>query len=463
MQIKTKLTLQFVFIFGLLILLSSFAIYYFSASYRSEEFYSRLESKAKGISQLLIQEESIDAEILGKIERNNPSSLPEETIRIYNKNSQLIFSKGVKEDFIDTSFFFEELRKQNVFMIEINKKQHVGFLFENDDENYIVLASGHDKFGYNKLDNLRNVLLIVFFSSLILVFVAGRIYSQKALEPINKMVEQVNNIGAVNLNSRLEESKHPDEIGKLISTFNQLLERLELAFVSQKNFIANASHELRTPLTAMRGELEVVLMKKRKDENYRETIKSVLEEIKNMIQISNNLLLLAQTDSENPDFEIVPVRVDEVLWNAIQKLKTIYPEYNIVVNMNKDLAEESFLTIAGNVQLLKTSFMNLMDNACKYSDDHRVEINLFVKDHQLVIEFTDKGIGVSEEDMQHLFEPFFRSKNARSYYGHGIGLSLVERIIRMHKGDILFWSKPDEGTKVSLLIPLTLQINEVFN
>jgi signal transduction histidine kinase len=124
--------------------------------------------------------------------------------------------------------------------------------------------------------------------------------------------------------------------------------------------------------------------------------------------------------------------------------------------MDNDLTEEQ-LTVSGNEQLLKTAFINLMDNACKYSENQKVEIHLASKEHKLIVEFSDKGIGVSEDDIPHLFEPFFRSKNVGLLQGHGIGLSLVERIVRLHNGYILFWSKPNKGTKVSLVLPLILK------
>ncbi|MCK7462303.1 MAG: HAMP domain-containing protein [Sphingobacterium sp.] len=151
---------------------------------------------------------------------------------------------------------------------------------------------------------------------MIIVFFAGRIFADRALQPVSNIIAQVNGISITNLNERIDEGNGTDELARLAGTFNGMLQRLESAFRIQKNFIANASHELRTPLTVISGQLEVILMKARENEEYRNTIISVLDDIKNLNNLSNRLLLLAQASSEIAEITFSPLRIDDTLWNA---------------------------------------------------------------------------------------------------------------------------------------------------
>jgi signal transduction histidine kinase len=292
--------------------------------------------------------------------------------------------------------------------------------------------------------------LIVFFLSLIIVYFAGRIFATRALFPISNIRSQAEAIGVSNLNARVDEGTGNDEITRLARTFNRMLDRLELAFITQKNFIANASHELRTPLTVMTGQLEVILMKDRSKEEYRETILSLLEDIQNMNQISNRLLLLAQTSSEFPETGFEKVRIDDTIWQARNEVLKRQHQYKVNVHFSEQIDNEDKLTINGHELLLKTALLNLMDNGCKYSEDHRVDINLDSREEEIIIRFSDKGIGIPEEELASVFQPFYRASNAKSIKGHGIGLSLAEKIITLHGGVIQVSSVFKQGTDISI-------------
>jgi signal transduction histidine kinase len=286
------------------------------------------------------------------------------------------------------------------------------------------------------------------------VFVAGWVYAGKALQPISKVIDQVDEITISSINLRVQEGDSKDEISKLARTFNNMLDRLETAFKAQKNFIANASHELRTPLTTITGQLDVALMNERTNPEYKHIISSVLDDIKNLNTVSNRLLLLAQASSGTSSAELVPLRIDDIIWQLKSELTKRNPEYKVNVSLDKDLIEEEQLTLIGNEQLMKTAIGNLIDNGCKYSPDHQVNVSLENKDNVMILQFIDSGIGIQPEDMKHIFEPFYRGKNASMIKGHGIGLSLVERIVILHQGAIHVHSAPGEGTNVTLTFPL---------
>ena len=454
MEIRKKLAYQFIGIVAFILLFSLLAIYFSFSQSRREEFYDRLGSKAKLVAQMLIDIDEIDSELLRKIERNNPLSLPNEKIIIFNFENEKIYSTDSTNILIFSEHRIEQVRLQEEVRFRQNNYEIFGQFYTGEFDRIVVFAAATDIFGINKLKRLRIIMLIVFISSLVIVFIAGRMFAIRALAPISKMVNQVNGIEAANLNERLDKGNEKDEIAHLAQTFNKMLERLESAFLVQKNFIANASHELRTPLTVITGQLEVVLMKARSNEEYKNTLVLVLNEIKNLNLLSNKLLLLAQTSTKGNDSNFVPVRIDDVLWKAQKEVLTRDKEYSIEIIFEDSIDDESKLLVFGNELLLKTALTNLMDNACKYSESHFAEVRLDAQNSNLIIRFIDRGIGISREELELIFLPFFRSKNAIHIDGHGIGLSLVEKIIARHRGKIQVSSDIGKGSVFTLIFPV---------
>jgi signal transduction histidine kinase len=453
MQIRNKLTFQFIAIVAFLLFVSSLAIYFFSEDYREDDFYNRLSNKGTNTAKLLIAVDEVDANLLKIIEKDNPVSLPKESIAIYDYRDELLYSSDEENVLGIDKQLLDDIRLENELRYRKGDYEILGFLYADKFDRFVVIIGAVDIYGLSKLRNLRIVLLVVFSISIILVFISGWIYAGRTLRPISKVIDQVDNITITSLNLRVDQGNGKDEIATLAATFNGMLDRLEGAFKTQKNFIANASHELRTPLTAITGQLEVILMKSRTADEYEKAMISVLDDMKNLNTISNRLLLLAQASSEKGEAAFTNLRIDELVWQASSELKKRNPEYVISVSFDEALSDEKNLTILGDEQLMKTALVNLMDNGCKYSADHKVEVHLGSEGtKKLILVFTDKGIGIEPTDLKQIFEPFHRGRNASSFKGHGIGLSLVNRIIKMHGGDIKVESKINQGTTVTVLL-----------
>ncbi len=265
---------------------------------------------------------------------------------------------------------------------------------------------------------------------------------------------QVEAIGESSLDMRVSEGNGKDELALLAQTFNKMLSRLEFAFKTQKSFIANASHELRNPLTMITGQLEVILMNERSNEEYRKTIHSLLEDIKNLNHISNRLLLLAQTTSEFSDVEFGMVRIDDTLWTARKEILKQHEQYKVSVTFAQTIDNENSLMVSGNELLLKTVLSNLIDNGCKYSRDHSCKVYINHENDRVIIHVSDQGMGIPAEELNMIFQPFYRAGNAIGIRGHGIGLSLVEKIVSLHKGEIKVISELGQGTEFILYLPV---------
>jgi signal transduction histidine kinase len=459
MEIRKRISLQFTVIVAVIQVILSMAIYVSFAKSREEDLYSKLEAKAKGVGQMLIDIVEIDAVLLEKIERNNPLSLPFERIIIYNYQNKVLFSNDEHQEIIISPSLIDQVRLSNRVRSRIGKYEVLGKFYTNPNERIVVFVAAIDSNGFKKLVILRWILTIVFVIGLVMVYFAGRIFAGRAVQPILKVMSQVDSIGVSNLNARLDEGPSKDEIARLSATFNKLLDRLETSFKMQKSFIANASHEMNTPLTVITGQLEVVLMKARTNEEYAETINKVLAEIRNLNLLSIKLLMLAQASTELSSINFSLLRIDDLLWQVRTDLLTRSPEFSVNIDMHEEFDDAADLTISGNELLLKTAITNIIENGCKYSNNHKVEIDMTKVDEALVIHFIDEGMGIPENEMDMIFQPFYRSKTVKSHEGHGIGLSLVEKIVSLHRGIISVTSKVGKGSDFMIQLPLAKKVS----
>ncbi|MDX9812422.1 MAG: ATP-binding protein [Bacteroidales bacterium] len=452
MQIRTRLTLQYLLIGGIIMLVASMAIYLSSAGFRRDDFYERLENKAVNTARLLIEVDEIDVDLLKKIEADNPVSLPGEKIIILNYTDEILYSSDEAAVINITRHMANQVRLSEKMRFRQDQYEVLGLLYTERYDRFVVFAAATDTDGFTKLRNLRIILLFVCLISFVIFAVAGWLFAGKALKPISGVVSQVEEITFASLNLRVDEGNGTDEIARLARTFNNMLERLEIAFRTQKDFISNASHELRTPLTSIHGQMEVLLMKERTGEEYKKAVSSVLDDIRNLIDLSNRLLLLAQTSAGKQNSGHRPVRIDEVLWQVKEEFNKLRKEFQINISLGKGLIDSDLLVVSGDDFLLKTAFSNIIENAYKYSGDNSMDIDIEYAGGHLSMVFADRGIGIPQDDLTHISEPFHRGSNVKAP-GHGIGLSLVFQIIRNHNGSVSIESSAGKGTRVILGFP----------
>jgi len=454
MEIRQKLSLQFTLIVVLIQVILSVSIYIAFAKLRVEDMYERLEARATSVGQLLIEIAEIDTGVLQKIEENNPMRLPEERIIILDQNDRVLFSNDDQNDIPITSNLINRVRMYRRDRSHIGRHEVLGKFYTSHKDRVVVFIAAIDLDGYRKLALLRLILIIVFCIGMIMVYLAGRVFAGRAIQPILQVMTQVDRIGITNLNARLDEGNGKDEIARLAATFNKLLERLEISFQMQKSFISNASHELNTPLTVITGQLEVVLMKARTNEEYAERITTVLSEIRDLNQLSNKLLLLAQASTELTSTNFTHLRIDELLWQVRSDMIERHPDYTVRFELDEKLDDEDQLIVSGNTLLLKAAFANIVENGCKYSDNQKVDISLTKEAESILIHFTDQGSGISESELQMVFQPFYRSRSAKGKEGHGIGLSLAEKVISLHGGILTVTSQVGAGSDFIIKLPL---------
>lgn len=305
--------------------------------------------------------------------------------------------------------------------------------------------------GYDMLHILNVKLFAIWFFSILILYIIAYFMAKSALKPISKIIKEVEDITAMNLSKRVEIENSNDELGELALTFNNTLDRLESSFESQKLFISQVSHELRTPMAALIAELELSLYRDRSSEEYKKVIESALNDARKMDRLSKGLLDLAKANRQRAEISISPVRLDEILIDACTIISKANPEYKIDMKFHSESDDDGFITVDGNEYLLRTSFVNLIENNCKFSSDSSSMIEISFNEEEIIISFSDNGIGISTEEIEHIFTPFYRGKNRGYSSGNGIGLAIVKKIVELHKGVVEVNSAINQGTTFKLI------------
>jgi heavy metal sensor kinase len=317
----------------------------------------------------------------------------------------------------------------------------------------VQLAYPLDDF-YEALDRFRRVLFLSSPLLLLLASAGGYWLSRRALAPVDQVTREARSISAQSLSSRLVVPHTGDELQRLSETLNGMLERLEQAFRRITQFTADASHELRTPVALMRTRAEIVLRRSRSEEEYRETLRQILEDLQRTSSLIENLMLLARADSGAEALERTRINMAENVGEACLEGQALAETKQI--SLHAELPE-SPVWIDGDTNTLRRLFLILLDNAVKFTPPQgRITVSLSSSDGCAVAEVRDTGIGIAAEDLPHIFERFFRADRARSREtgGAGLGLSIGKWIAEAHGGTIRALSKPGEGSVFQVRIPL---------
>jgi signal transduction histidine kinase len=452
MQIRTRLTVQFTLLVSGILLVAFVNIYYFTYVNTNEDFFARLKSKANSTAELLLKVNRVDTELLKLMDKANRNLIYNENIVIFDEKNRLVYSNTDSLKIQVTNYWLDQVRRYKEINYTEGDYKVIGLYYKYRFNNVVVLQAGQDLYGQANLYNLRSMLITIFVVITAIVAFVGWIFAKRALNPISSVMNEVDRILPDRLGTRLKVPNQNDEIGRLSITFNNLLDRIEHAFRLQKTFVANVSHELKNPLTKISSQLEVSLLKERSVTDYQNTISSVLDDIRELSQLSNSLLELAKVSEERRETLMETTRVDEILWDARMSLLQSNRHYKILLDLQDLPEDDTLLEIPANPSLLKTAFINLMDNACKFSDN-TVSVRLKVSTKEIQLQFADNGKGITSDEAKVIFEPFFRSVKTADVKGYGIGLPMVERIVKLHNGSIGFAPNFPSGSVFTVIFP----------
>lgn len=453
MNLKTKLsvnsTLLFAFIVGL-VLAGSFVLF---KNHRQDLYYERLEDSALITAFFYFEKDEItkvDSSRYQRIEIQY-KKITNQTIRIYNAKTKELYLR----DDINIKLSDQELKtisKSRILHFTKENRQFTGLFYKDNQGDFIIVVSGIDTVGDRQFDVLGLIFILSYLIVIPLNFFIGKYLAKQTFRPFEDVIAKVNTITTENLHSRLEmPTSGKDEVRELITTFNYLLERLESGITIQNNFLKNASHELKTPLTIIIGDIDVSLQHPRTNEQYEDVLKSLRKDTFQLKSILDGLLVLSGLQVGEPD-QMENVRIDEILWNVLEKKAIEYPESKVSLNLEA-LENEELLSVHANKHMLFTALNNMVDNAIKFSFPAPVTIFALEKEKKLLIKIIDQGSGIAEKDKESIFDLFFRSDRTRHIKGQGLGLFITMEILKRHHITLTVDSELEKGTSFSLLFP----------
>ena len=452
MTIRTRLTLLFSSIVSTLLIVFSIIIYFESEYNRQEEFTIRLREEAMTSAEILFGKEEISPDLLKLLDKNQMTVLDQEEIVVYNSKNQIEYESGT--DYMEIKpEMLDKIRQLKELYFEDKNREAIGLVFKKDKQDLIIIASALDKYGFSKQRNLGIMLSFGIFLMAMIVCLAGWFFAGKSLTPIQKIIKSVDKIGgASQLDSRLDEGNQTDEIAQLAQRFNKMLDRLEKAFRLQRSFVSHASHELRTPLTAITGQIQVSLLANDNPQELKLMIQSVLEDVQQLNRLTNNLLDITSIDSDDSQTNFKQINVAEIAFQVRDILLKKNAKNQAIIQLDEQ--SDTFPEVRGNEALLYTAFLNLMENGIKFSENQLVKVSFKVNPKEILITFQNGGSIIPINELSAIFESFRRGSNARNTKGYGVGLSLTQKIINLHKGKISVQSSENEGTTFTVILPI---------
>lgn len=455
MPVRLRITFLFALLVFFILGIVCSGIYYFSYQSRINTIKTRLANRAITTARLLSQRELFDRELIRKIDSSTTLSMKNKTVEAYNFLNRKIYSYSDQpaDTMHVSSEILDNARVRKTYYFTMGDKEAVAVHYTDNNARLVVVTAAEDQEGRQSLHSLLNILLLSFFIGIIIVMVTGYFFSKSLLLPIRRITEDVAEISAQNLARRIDTGKTKDEWYQLSRTLNELLNRLQESFELQRRFISNASHELSTPLTSISSQLEVALQRERGAEEYKKVMRSIYQDVQHMSKLTQTLLEFAKASGNPGGLEIDLIRIDEILLALPAEVAKTNPAYSMQLEFDDVPEEEEKLLVFGNQALLFTAIKNIVVNACKYSEDHQASVHLKQAERQLVIVVVDKGPGIRAEELKNIFQPFYRAEENRATGGFGLGLSLAERIIKIHKGSIEVHSTVGEGTSFSIKLP----------
>ncbi|WP_130733765.1 HAMP domain-containing sensor histidine kinase [Flavobacterium sp. J27] len=374
-------------------------------------------------------------------------------VEFYDDNKQLIdkspnlndsnlnlLEETFNEKFINSSLNGIPLRQTQKTIL--NKGKVVGYL--------VVAMSLED---FEIVEILKETLLISFPIILIILFLIARFFAGRSIRPVSTIIETSSKITKDNLQTRIPLPNNKDELYILSENINNLLNRIENAIEREKQFTSDASHELRTPLAVIKGTMEVLIRKSRSQEEYESKINFCISEVDRLNHMVDQLLLLARFENQKQNSKEESIYLNALILDSLTRFSEKIETKKIQV---KTQFQDDYYFFSDNY-LVSIIFSNLISNAIKYTKDNGwVQLSLEQNHHQILFTIKDNGVGISNENLDKIFNSFYRSDMSHhpEIKGTGLGLSIVKRLCDLLKIEITVTSTLHIGTEVKLSFPL---------
>ncbi len=467
MKIRIRLTLWFFSISLLILLVFSLGTYWGMQRLLYEAMDKELDVLASSIERSYDPFFNKFSEI--DIFHDNENRFLEYYMRVYDKNANPIyvaplsniisFDIPLSEDKIKNGYTLKTKITEKIPFLNPSPKGEITFrlicrqlLYHQERVGWITIGLSIERIE-ESMENLLDVLLAAILISILLLAFASYLLTGKALNPVHIITKKANQISQNNLEERIQVPVENDELGQLSQVLNNLLDRLQKAFTTQQQFLADAAHELKTPLSVLRAHWESELNNAKLSLDIKEKLVQDIETISRLSHLINNLLLLSKTEAVRSTFEFNVIQLDEVI-------NEVLSDARVLADMKArriEVVELPPVKILGDRMRLYQLFFNLMDNAINYgSESGKIWISLKIQDNWSIVEIRDNGPGISPDDLEHIFDRFYRAKKdrARKTGGSGLGLSICQLIAQSHDGKIEVESETGKGSVFRVKLPI---------
>lgn len=313
-----------------------------------------------------------------------------------------------------------------------------------------IVKDMHDEYHFMKI--LATIMAMADFIGIIVSIILGYIISKKMLKPIDNITKAADNISIKNLKERIQVIGPDDELKRLGDTFNIMIDRLQLSFGRQIQFVSDASHELRTPIAVIQGYASLLDRWGKDDrEALEKSIYAIKLEASNMAKLVEKLLLLAKGDTENQRIEKKDFWLNELINEVMVESKLIDHSHTISSDKNDTVS------IFADYKMIKQMLRAFVDNSIKFTPEHgKIDISSELQNKAVKITVSDSGIGIPKDEIQNIFQRFYTVDKSRSKDkgGTGLGLPIAKWIVDVHQGRIKVESEEDKGTKITVILDL---------
>jgi len=453
-KISTKLTIVYAFMFALVLLLLNASILYGVKYY----MYNQANKQIEDMQTIILNKITPKNQQLDLSDKRIFSDVPSKeniSIRIIHENGKIInlsekFDYKIKEP-DDNAKKSEDKEKH----LE-DKERHlvyknVKFQSKKYGTVYIQIVKGmHNEYDFMKI--LFGVMAVADFIGIIASIILGYIVSKRMLKPIDYITKTAENISINNLKERIDVKGSDDELKRLASTFNKMIDRLQGAFNKQAQFVSDASHELRTPVAVIQGYANLLDRWGKDDRDALEkSIYGIKLEAANMANLIEKLLFLAKGDSGTQLIEKKEFWLNELIDEVVKESRII--EQNHIISSNKN----DTVRVFADYKMIKQMLRVFIDNSMKFTPEHgKIDISSQVQGKVVKITVSDTGIGIPKDETKNIFNRFYIVDKSRSKEkgGTGLGLSIAKWIIDMHQGTIDVESEEGKGAKITVTLKL---------
>lgn len=451
MKIRDKIVTYFSTVVIALVGVTFIVIYFLFAAYREEEFQQQQKEKIKYTIRLLGEYKELSENLADIMDELSIHDFYDEKMLVFNQDKKLLFSSIDDLEIEGYRSILEEISEENRWYETKQGDYDIVALYTlSGKKPYYAISKAYDNFGYTKLNFLRNLLIIIFIIITIVVVMLAVFLSHKIAQPITKLTAKLTDID-------FSKERTPDihvssttlEINMLTKRFNELKKRTNEAFSFQKHTVQHISHQLKTPIAVLVTELEKIT-KAIQDDEIKKRLNTQVVKAKSLGEVINSLLEIARIES-GQQINKQAIRIDELIFDVIEELAIVYPDFEFNVNYNPISLDGDRLELTVNVNLMRQAFLNLLSNCVAYSTTPKAFVSIDASNESnLEITFNNDGNKIQKQEERFLFHHFFRGENSKKVVGFGLGLVLTKKILELNNGTISY--EYDNGNNVFSVI-----------